>query len=750
MSFKKLTLSTAVILALSACGGSDDEAVVEIPNTEVPVIPVVPEAPSIDLEEIIPHISTSIPLKFIVDLPEDAETLVINLFRGDSGEPLGDPDLYVRFEAEASAGENGNFDCFSFKADGENEACIIDKPLAGRYHILIDAFEGGAVTDASLFASTQIFKNNKLCTEASVRIRAQEMTEEDLTKVCDELSQAKAQFNAVLDDTITPEFTVPVEGDLNEVTNIHIFSSLSNHVAWGEHLFNVDNDSGIYLESEATKWSHRSDILTFDGLEWTNGFSVIRSLQHEYIHALDARYNKEGNYISENGWWSEGLAEYTSTFYNSPYRLIEIANEDEQFTLSEIFDQTANVYSWGQLAVAFLIEEHPEIVNGMLVKMRAGEWDAFQEELVIQAQTYQDEFLAWYSGDSLTEQFTDSAQTIEIGEYQEINGRGGWLYSVEVPEGTSSLTVTTQQGAHDVDLWVNHGSAVHPSLTSASTCNAATEGNNERCTIDTPASGMYYITVGAYRHYSDVVGAYLTVCTGVDCSIEIPEELKTVEIEEPYLPQWPSRGDIGSCTLAEPNYSTDKSAVGVAITNITDTPVGINWLRSDGESWDGPYETIEKGDTWQSTYWKIGDRVVLTDTAANCLGIALLNDENNNFEISEELVKDAVNEVQLPEEATATMGSCDLAVPYERDNSTVAPDFQVVNTSTTKVDLQWISNTTGEATSSSYATLDADNPLFEADNWVATDRMMVVDQSTGVCVGVLDLNATSNIFILDL
>ncbi len=749
MSFKKLTLSTAIVLALSGCGGSDDKVVVEDPVVTIPEVPIV-EPTAITLEEIMPNISTSSPVKYVVDLPEDAETLVINLFSGDAGESLGDPDLYVKYEGEASAGENGSFDCFSFKSEHNNETCIIDKPLAGRYHILIDTFEGSAVTDASLYASTEIFKGNKLCSDVPVRIRAQEMSEDELTQACADLAQAKTQFDAVLDNTIAPEFGLPVEGDLNEITNIHIFSSLSNHVAWGEHLFNVDNDSGIYLESEASKWSHRSDILTFNSLEWTGGFPVIRSLQHEYMHALDGRFNKEGNYIPENGWWSEGLAEYASTFYNSPYRRIEIANSDEQFTLAEIFDQDANVYDWGQLAVAFLIEEQPEVINSMLVQMRAGEWDALQASLPEIAQTYQADFQAWYSGTSLTEQYTAGVQSLELGQYQAINGHGGWLYSVEVPEGTDSVTFATQQGSNDVDLWVNYGSAIHPSLDDTFTCSAENEGNNESCTIANPTAGTYFVTVGAYRHYSDIVGAYLTSCTGVDCSVDVPEEIALVEIKEPYLPHWPSKGTIGSCTLAEPHYSTDTSAVGVAITNTTDTPVGINWLRPSGASWDGAYETIAQGDTWQSTYWKVGDRVVLTDTADNCLGIALLNDENNNFEIDEELVKDAVNEIQLPEVATAEMGSCDLAVPYARETSTYAPEFKVVNTSETKVDLQWISHETGAAASTVYATLDATNPLFEADNWVATDRMMVVEQSSGNCLGVLDLNETSNTFILDL
>lgn len=749
MSLKKTAITAAILFSLTACGGNDDVIEEQEPVTPTPPVVTEPEFPTVTLNEILPNITTSEPLGYVVDLPEDAETLVVNLFAGTAGKPLGDPDLYVRYEAEASAGESGEFDCFSFKSDGNNETCIIDKPLAGRYYILIDAFDGGEVSDASLYASTEIFKSNKRCETVPVQIRAQEMSEEALTQVCNDLTQAKDQFNTVLDINISPQFGMPVEGDLNEITNVHIFSSLSNHVAWGEHLFNVDNTSGIYLESESTKWSHRSDILTFDALEWTAGHSVIRSLQHEYIHALDARFNKEGNYISSNAWWSEGLAEYTSTFYNNPYRRIAIANGDEQFNLTEVFDKTASVYSWGQLAIAFFIEQHPEIVTDMLVKMRAGDWSAFQDELTYQAQAYQDEFASWYQGQDLPQQFLDSAQSLTIGDYQAIDGHGGWLYSIDVPQGSDSLTVETKQGVNDIDLWVNYGSPAHPQLHNDFTCSSETDGNAEKCIIETPEAGTYFITVGAYKHYRDIVGAYLTTCIGEDCTVNVPEEAATKTINEPYLPHWPAKGEIGTCSLVEVNYSTDTSAVGVAITNTTDVAVGINWLRSDGESWGGPYEMLEKGDTWQSTYWKVGDRVVLTDRANNCIGVAMLNDTDNNFKIEEEHVVNAINEIVIPE-ATASMGSCDLAVPYERDTSTYAPEFQVYNASETTVDLKWISHTTGEVGSTIYATLNASEPVFEADNWVVTDRMMVVDSNTDECIGVLDLNENSNIFVLDL
>ena len=70
MSFKKLSLSTAIVLALYGCGGSDDKVVVEDPIVTVPEVPTV-EPTAITLEEIMPNISTSEPIKYVVDLPED-------------------------------------------------------------------------------------------------------------------------------------------------------------------------------------------------------------------------------------------------------------------------------------------------------------------------------------------------------------------------------------------------------------------------------------------------------------------------------------------------------------------------------------------------------------------------------------------------------------------------------------------------------------------------------------------------------
>ena len=217
-------------------------------------------------------------ISYYVDVAEEAETLVVSLFSGTANKGLGDPDVYVKFDQEASAGENGVFDCVSFNGTDDNETCIIDKPQAGRYHIFIDAYEGGDAVDASMFATTELFSANMLC-EEPVRIRAQAMTMEELEEACAVISQTKRVFDNVLSSDITPEFQQSVENDLNEITNIHIFSSLSNHASWAEHLFDTSNTSGIYFETSPTDWWHSSDIITFNALEWSDGRTVIRSIK---------------------------------------------------------------------------------------------------------------------------------------------------------------------------------------------------------------------------------------------------------------------------------------------------------------------------------------------------------------------------------------------------------------------------------------------------------------------------------------
>jgi len=752
MSFRTLSLTSAILIALSGCGDNESTTVVAEP-TPAPT-PVIDYASSEVTELKLGVTKTAINtvdgkgISYYVDLPEEAETLVLSLFSGIAGKGLGDPDLYVKYEQEASAGAEGVFDCVSYNGTDSNETCIIDKPKAGRYHIYIDAYEGADAVDASMFATTELFSANMLC-EEPVRIRAQAMSTAEIEKACTVISRTKNIFDEILNSNIAPEFQQAVENDLNEVTNIHIFSSLSNHGSWTEHLTDSDNTSGIYFETSPTDWWHSSDIWTFDALEWNDGRSTIRSLDHEYVHALDGRYNKEGGYKSNLSWWSEGLGEYLGTFYQRPFTRVTTANSETSYTLADIFAGDANAYDWGQLAVAFLIENHPELVNQMLVEMRAGQWDEFDILMAAIAADNQAEFATW-STTTLTQQYSDSAETLALGDYQQINGRGGWLYAVDIPQGVDSVTFATNGGSGNVDLWVKKDTAVHPEIDSDFSCQSITDSSNEEsCTLTAPEEGSYYVAISSDFIGADIIDLYFSACTGVDCVVNLPEQMPTVEVSEPYLPHWPEKGTIGSCSLAETYYDSAKSALGLSITNPTDKLIKIYWLsRYSADKSGSSYATLAQGETYTADDWDIGHRIMLTDGADNCLGVALLNDENNAFEITDTMVENALDEapVTVIPEPTATMGSCDLAQPYSRLSGN-APDLQVVNTMTSPVKLYWVNNTSGEPLLSNvYATL-AEGEIYSETFWKIGDRMMITDESDS-CIGVLDFNDTSNIFVL--
>jgi len=72
-------------------------------------------------------------------------------------------------------------------------------------------------------------------------------------------------------------------------------------------------------------------------------------------------------------------------------------------------------------------------------------------------------------------------------------------YTFQVPAGASQLVVKISGGSGDADLHVRHGSA--PTDT-AYDCRPYQSGNNETCTINTPASGTWHIRVKAYSSFS--------------------------------------------------------------------------------------------------------------------------------------------------------------------------------------------------------------------------------------------------------
>ena len=99
------------------------------------------------------------------------------------------------------------------------------------------------------------------------------------------------------------------------------------------------------------------------------------------------------------------------------------------------------------------------------------------------------------------------AKTVNIGtspgdSFEDV-GLSAWWWgwsrkTIEIPEGMSSLTVSTAGGSGSADLYLNYGAA--PS-TSSYDCRSNQSGNAETCTINNPQAGTWHIGVKATGFY---------------------------------------------------------------------------------------------------------------------------------------------------------------------------------------------------------------------------------------------------------
>jgi M6 family metalloprotease-like protein len=81
-------------------------------------------------------------------------------------------------------------------------------------------------------------------------------------------------------------------------------------------------------------------------------------------------------------------------------------------------------------------------------------------------------------------------------------GVGEWrFFAVEVPAGARALAVTTTGGSGDADLYLRRGA--FPTA-ARSDCAAVRAGNQERCAVDVPEPGTWYVGVAAYTPFAGV------------------------------------------------------------------------------------------------------------------------------------------------------------------------------------------------------------------------------------------------------
>ncbi|MCC2607162.1 ExeM/NucH family extracellular endonuclease [Planctobacterium marinum] len=98
---------------------------------------------------------------------------------------------------------------------------------------------------------------------------------------------------------------------------------------------------------------------------------------------------------------------------------------------------------------------------------------------------------------------------IEIDTYQEselewadLSGKRGWrTYQFELPEDAKYLEVTTSGGQGELSLWLNHDKRPNKRRYQ---CRSDDQGTAQRCVIESPESGKWYIRLRGEKRYSGV------------------------------------------------------------------------------------------------------------------------------------------------------------------------------------------------------------------------------------------------------
>lgn len=260
-----------------------------------------------------------------------------------------------------------------------------------------------------LASVTQVLSQITHCNDTIV-IRSQSLDKAQLSSACKLLIAQENKFHQVFNTR-----GKPVKDDNNVKMRANIYSDRAAFVKYATAHFNMPTDNGgMYLEGYPDKVDNQAEFVAYErsGKIW--------NLKHEYIHYLDGRFNKYGDYC--NGlhddhagpefcptphlayphivWWAEGLGEYLAWGKNNE-KAVALAKE-KSFALSELFNTSSNkntgsdrVYRWGYLAVRFMMEQQRSKIDNMLAYVREGDWQGYQNLIKSWGTSLDKDFALW-------------------------------------------------------------------------------------------------------------------------------------------------------------------------------------------------------------------------------------------------------------------------------------------------------------------------------------------------------------------
>ncbi|MGL5395260.1 MAG: M9 family metallopeptidase [Shewanella sp.] len=231
----------------------------------------------------------------------------------------------------------------------------------------------------------------------SLKIRAQDLYQDQAKWACGVLSQQESHFHTILETGMQA-----VAQDNNDDLELVIFGSSSEYQSLANSIFGINtNNGGMYLEGSPAGLKNQARFIAYEA-EWRRPDFHVWNLQHEYVHYLDGRYNLFGDFsrsLSANTiWWIEGLAEYISYRDANPAAIA--MGETGEFMLSTIFKNTYDsgqdrIYRWGYLAVRFMFENHRDDVRQILTFLRNNQYAEYQAFMDSIGTRYDNEWRGW-------------------------------------------------------------------------------------------------------------------------------------------------------------------------------------------------------------------------------------------------------------------------------------------------------------------------------------------------------------------
>ncbi|MEV4426790.1 collagenase [Streptomyces sp. NPDC049602] len=365
---------------------------------------------------------------------------------------------------------------------------------------------------------------------AELKIRAQDMSPDQLTSTCTSLVGEDAYFHRVIGD----KGAIP--GDVNTDLEVVVFDDYTQYALYAWAIYDIDVDNGgMYEEGDPAVPGNQARFIAHEA-SWLRPDFQIWNLNHEYTHYLDGRSNMYGDFeagmTTPTIWWVEGIAENISYGYRGERNADAIAEAGKNtYKLSDLFDtvygqdedpavNSNRVYRWGWLAVRYMLQKHPADVGTVLGKYRTGDWTGARTVLKQTIGTrYDADFATWLTTDCATDDCgplpeapATAAPLCTISDPRQFDqncrrdglaaSAGNYSYHfVYLPAGVKQLTITSSGGTGNADLYYGGGSWATTSNYQAKSTGA---GNGETLTIDNPPSGWVYFSLAAAQDFSGV------------------------------------------------------------------------------------------------------------------------------------------------------------------------------------------------------------------------------------------------------